>query len=43
MNSVDGLIHGFQVALQWDNLMWCLIGVFLGLALQRFSKEIYAS
>ena len=24
-------------------VFWCLIGVFLGLALKRFSKEIYAS
>src|ERR1700742_5257541 len=29
-SSVTGLIHGFGVALQWQNLVYCLIGVLAG-------------
>ena len=30
MDVVSGLIHGFGVALQPMNLLWCFVGVVLG-------------
>ncbi|MGE8546544.1 tripartite tricarboxylate transporter permease [Alcaligenes sp. Marseille-Q7550] len=30
MDTVLNLLHGFQVALQWDNLIWAIFGVFMG-------------
>src|SRR5947199_155712 len=30
MDIASGLIHGFAVALQPANLLWCFVGVFLG-------------
>jgi putative tricarboxylic transport membrane protein len=30
MEAVNGLIHGFAVALQPGNLLWCFVGCFLG-------------
>src|ERR671931_770132 len=30
MEILSGLAHGFAVALQPANLLWCFIGVFLG-------------
>jgi len=29
-SSIAGLAHGFQVALDWHNLIWCFVGVFVG-------------
>ena len=29
-SSFAGLAHGFEVALQWHNLMWCFAGVIVG-------------
>ncbi len=29
-SSLAGLAHGFQVALDWHNLIWCFVGVFVG-------------
>lgn len=30
MDGVAGLLHGFSVALQPHNLLWCFVGVFVG-------------
>jgi putative tricarboxylic transport membrane protein len=30
MEILDGLLHGFSVALQPTNLLWCFVGCFLG-------------
>src|SRR5687767_6456733 len=30
MDVVNGLLHGFSVALQPANLLWCFVGCFLG-------------
>ena len=30
MNGFEGLLTGFSVALQWQNLFWCVVGCFLG-------------
>jgi putative tricarboxylic transport membrane protein len=30
MEILDGMLHGFYVALQPTNLMWCFVGCFLG-------------
>ena len=30
MNGFEGLIHGFSIALEPQNLMWCFIGVTIG-------------
>lgn len=30
MDSLAGLMTGFSVALQWQNLLWCVVGCFLG-------------
>ncbi|HXF55595.1 MAG TPA: tripartite tricarboxylate transporter permease, partial [Hyphomicrobiaceae bacterium] len=30
MDVVNGLMHGFAVALQPGNLLWCFVGCFLG-------------
>ena len=30
MDVVSGLLHGFSVALQPLNLLWCFVGVLLG-------------
>ena len=30
MEVVSGLLHGFAVALQPMNLLWCFVGVLLG-------------
>ena len=30
MEVVTGLLHGFSVALQPLNLLWCFVGVLLG-------------
>ncbi len=30
MDLFDNVLHGFSVALQWDNLLWSLFGVFMG-------------
>ena len=30
MEILDGMLHGFSVALQPTNLMWCFVGCFLG-------------
>lgn len=30
MDTFDNLLHGFSVALQWQNLGWALFGVFMG-------------
>ena len=29
-SSFAGLAHGFEVALQWHNLIWCFAGVIVG-------------
>jgi putative tricarboxylic transport membrane protein len=28
--SLTGLLHGFEVALAWHNLIWCFLGVIVG-------------
>jgi len=33
MDSVSGLMHGFSVALQPQNLMWAFLGTFMGTAI----------
>ncbi len=33
MESWTGLLHGFSVALQPQNLMWCFLGTFMGTAI----------
>jgi putative tricarboxylic transport membrane protein len=30
MSGFDGLMTGFAVAMQWQNLLWCVAGCFLG-------------
>ncbi len=30
MDLFDNVLHGFSVALQWENLLWSLFGVFMG-------------
>ena len=30
MSELDGLMHGFSVALQLKNIAWCVVGCFLG-------------
>src|SRR5918995_3865097 len=30
MDVINGLLHGFSVALQPANLLWCFVGCFLG-------------
>lgn len=30
MHTLEGLLHGFAIALTFENAMWCFVGVFLG-------------
>ena len=30
MAGFEGLLTGFSVAMQWQNLFWCVVGCFLG-------------
>src|SRR5262245_17646591 len=30
MEAIDGLMHGFAVAFQPANILWCFVGCFLG-------------
>jgi putative tricarboxylic transport membrane protein len=33
MDAITGLMNGFSVALQPQNLIWCFVGTFLGTAI----------